>query len=179
MPHLKKLCDFFNVDRSSGGDGKSVGKDTLIDRLLDFLGAPSEELLKTKGPSAAKKASPVKASKKSSSPKTKPSKSKSKKKKGKDEDSDDDDDDDTIEEVEAEPEEVEVAATDVFAALKEHKKGEKPTDEVLRQWVQAYIVCFDMESSTAKHAVKTASAKFGVDLSGDKEKLKKILTEEM
>ena len=95
-------------------------------------------------------------------------------------------DDETSDEdtVEAEPDEdtsdeVEVKAIDVFAVLKEHKKGTKPSDEVLRQWVQCYINCFDMETSTAKHAVKTASAKFGVDMKGDKEKIKKIITEEM
>ena len=33
--------------------------------------------------------------------------------------------------------------------------------------------------SAAKHAVKTASDKFGLDLSKQKEKIKELLTEEM
>eukprot|EP00934_Nitzschia_sp_Nitz4_P002839 Nitzschia sp. Nitz4//scaffold141_size107518//83035//84098//NITZ4_004292-RA/size107518-snap-gene-0.198-mRNA-1//-1//CDS//3329536336//2829//frame0 len=66
-----------------------------------------------------------------------------------------------------------------FHLVKTHKKGKKPSDEALRQWVQAYIVCFDMDSATTKHAIRTASDKFGVDLSKSKQRIKELLTEEM
>jgi hypothetical protein len=41
VPQIKKLCDFFCVDRT---DYK--GKDNLVDALLDFLGEPGEEKMK-------------------------------------------------------------------------------------------------------------------------------------
>lgn len=68
---------------------------------------------------------------------------------------------------------------DHFSLVRAHKKGNKPTDKALRQWVQAYVVCFDMDSATTKHAIRTASDKFGVDLVGSKERIKELLAEEM
>jgi DEK C terminal domain len=41
VPQLKKLCDFFCVDRTDYN-----GKDSLVDALLDFLGEPDEEKMK-------------------------------------------------------------------------------------------------------------------------------------
>lgn len=41
IPLLKKLCDFFAIDRAS-----CHSKDVLVDTLLDFLGEPSEDKLK-------------------------------------------------------------------------------------------------------------------------------------
>jgi hypothetical protein len=41
IPQLKQLCDFFAIDRSHKKD-----KDSLVDVLLDFLAAPSDDLLK-------------------------------------------------------------------------------------------------------------------------------------
>lgn len=66
-----------------------------------------------------------------------------------------------------------------FALVKSHQKGKKPSDDALRQWVRAYIVCFDMDSATTKHAIKTASDKFGVDLTKTKDRIKELLAEEM
>lgn len=63
--------------------------------------------------------------------------------------------------------------------VRAHKKGKTPSDDVLRQWVRAYIVCFDMDSATTKHAIRTASDKFGVDLAGSKDRIKELLAEEM
>jgi hypothetical protein len=74
---------------------------------------------------------------------------------------------------------VEIVETDPFSLVRNHTKGKKPTDIALRQWVKAYVVCFDMDSATTKHAIKTASDKFGVDLAKRKEKMKQLLAEEM
>jgi len=68
---------------------------------------------------------------------------------------------------------------DPFALVRKHKKGAKPTDDTLRQWVKSYIVCFDMDTVTAKDAVKTASARFGVDMVKSKSRIKELLAEEM
>jgi hypothetical protein len=67
---------------------------------------------------------------------------------------------------------------DPFAALKAHEKGKPPGDKVLRQWVKAYVVCFDMDSATTKHAITTASERFGVNLAPQKAKIKEMLAEE-
>jgi hypothetical protein len=68
---------------------------------------------------------------------------------------------------------------DPFSLVRKHKSGAEPSDEALRQWVKAYIVCFDMNSATTKHAIQTASGKFGVDLSGKKNTIKEMLADEM
>jgi hypothetical protein len=194
IPQIKQLCDFFNIDRSVGKDEKPLDKEALVDRLLDFLGAPSEKLLaapiKDAKPGLAKKAkktSPNKTANADGSAKKKKrgpnKKTKTKKAKGSD---DEDEEDDASEEEPAESEgEAVVAAAgssssySAFAALKNYKKGEQPSDDVLREWVRAYIACFNMETSTAKHAIKTASEKFGLDLTEQKEKIKEMLTDEM
>jgi DEK C terminal domain len=72
VPHLKKLCDFFDVDRTPGPEEK-VDKDVLIERLLDFLSNPHPKY---------------------TSVGAKDKKAPSKKKGKSDEDDDDDDDDD-------------------------------------------------------------------------------------
>lgn len=152
------LCDFFNVDRASE-TGKTLDKETLIDRLLDFLGAPDPKLVNKAGA----KGSPRKR-RESTTTKKKTPKKKSK-----------------VVEVEADDDE-NVEAEEVhehFRLVKSHKKGDKPTDDALRQWVQAYVVCFDMDSATTKHAIKTASEKFGIDLSRQKDRIKELLAEEM
>jgi hypothetical protein len=68
---------------------------------------------------------------------------------------------------------------DPFDAIKNYPKGEKPNDRALRQWAKAYVVCFDMDKATTKHAILTASEKFGVDLAPRKDKIKEMLAEEM
>lgn len=68
---------------------------------------------------------------------------------------------------------------DPFDAIKNHPKGETPSDKALRQWAKAYVVCFDMDKATTKHAILTASDKFGVDLSPRKAKIKEMLADEM
>lgn len=127
VAEIKNLCDTFDVDRSAEG-GKSLGKDDLIDRLLDFLGKPEKKSTKTQ----QKKSSKKKAATSSSSSKE---------------------------------EKVE--------------KGKMPSDKALRKWVQAYVACFNLDKATTKHAMETASEKFGIDLSEKKSRIKELLAEEM
>eukprot|EP00568_Trieres_chinensis_P005106 CAMPEP_0183298668 /NCGR_PEP_ID=MMETSP0160_2-20130417/5629_1 /TAXON_ID=2839 ORGANISM="Odontella Sinensis, Strain Grunow 1884" /NCGR_SAMPLE_ID=MMETSP0160_2 /ASSEMBLY_ACC=CAM_ASM_000250 /LENGTH=56 /DNA_ID=CAMNT_0025460765 /DNA_START=32 /DNA_END=202 /DNA_ORIENTATION=- len=54
-----------------------------------------------------------------------------------------------------------------------------PSDKALRKWVRAYVRCFNLDKATTKHAIETASDKFGVDLTEKKTRIKELLTEEM
>lgn len=71
------------------------------------------------------------------------------------------------------------ALKDPFDLVRNHKRGTMPNNETLRQWVKAYIVSFDMDSATTKHAIRTASEKFGVDMVPKKDTIKMLLAEEM
>ena len=147
IAELKAICDVFDVDRSKIGD-----KDTLIDRLLDFLGQPDEKLTKAKPTTS--KAKPKKSAASPEKPKAKEAKKKSAKKEAHGESKEDD---------------------------TEEEPGEDgmPSDETLRKWVRAYVCCFNLDKATTKHALQTASDKFGVDLSAKKARIKELLTEEM
>lgn len=57
--------------------------------------------------------------------------------------------------------------------------GTMPNDKQLRQWVRAYVRCFNLDKVTIKHALEVAAEKFGVDLAPKKDTLKQLLTEEM
>jgi hypothetical protein len=154
VPLIKKLCDLFHVDRF-----KLENKDALVDALLDFLGAPSEDQLKG-GKKSKKAAAAAAASAKSSGGKKKKKVTASAERddvEEDDEDGTDDDDDDDV----------------------PLKKGELPSDEALRKWVRAYVRCFNLKKATVKHAIATASDKFGVDVSKKKALLKELLTSEM
>ena len=59
------------------------------------------------------------------------------------------------------------------------KEGAMPTDKQLRQWVRAYIRCFNMEDGSVKHAIGIASRKFGIDLKPKRDRIKELLTEEL
>ena len=147
-PGLKNLCDFFDIDRSAT-DGEKVDKDFLVDRLLDFLADPSEELTKTWIKENKKKAA---------AKKKKAAKAEAGKKKVAKESSDEEDEEDMFEEVD----------------------GQKlPTDKALKRWVKAYVRCFNLDKATTKHAMETASDKFGVDLKPKKQRMKELLTEAM
>jgi hypothetical protein len=146
---IKKLCDFFAIDRSGGKD-----KDTLVDILLDFLGQPGEKGLKHKGGSTKKK----KQSRKS------------------------------VEEEESSDNETESEDSDVrpkkgkppakkMKTSKGKSKSRMPSDGELRRWVNAYILCHNMEKSTLKHALEIAGEKFGVNLTSEKQKLKQFLAD--
>jgi hypothetical protein len=166
---ITTLCDFFDVDRS-GEDGKQLTKEDLIDRLLDFLGAPDEDLTKASSKKSTKKT--LAPAKKKTKKKTN-SRSKGKKEKKEEEENDDE------EEEEEEEEKQENGEPPDYSVVIEAKKGEMPSDVALQQWVRAYIACFDMDSATTTHAITTASAKFGVDVSSKKNRIKEILAEEM
>lgn len=57
--------------------------------------------------------------------------------------------------------------------------GTMPNDKQLRQWVRAYVRCFNLEKVTIKHALQVAAEKFGVDLASKKDTLRQLLCEEM
>lgn len=151
VPVLKKLCDFFAIDRTN-----SNGKDILVDVLLDFLGEPSETLLK--GASGGKA---TRTDSKSSSKET------GKAKKG---------DDEEVEEAEEDAGEYSDVGDEKVEAAAE---GELPSDDALRMWVRAYVRCHNMQNSTLKHALEVAGEKFGVDLTEKKSRLKELLSDEM
>jgi hypothetical protein len=183
-----------------------MNKDVLIDRLLDFLGAPSLDLLENDQPSPETKAAPAPAKENSSPPKTKadpapapakesssPPKKKTdpapvkenssppKKRKRTEKESEDDDGDDDEEEMPVTHEDwVKKARIEgAFFMVRQHSKGKAPSDEALRQWVQAYVTCFDMDTASIKHAIKTASAKFGVDMRDRKDRIREYLVSEI
>ena len=58
-------------------------------------------------------------------------------------------------------------------------EGEMPNDNQLRQWVRAYVRCFNTSKKTLKDAMEIAEEKFGVNLKEKKDRIKEILTEEM
>lgn len=147
---IKTLCEFFSVDCSSE-DGKPLNKDETIDRLLDFLGAPHESMVKEMGSPSMKK-KPAPKSKKKAPAKHISAKRKSVAKK---------------------------VTEDPFSLIKDFKKGKIPSDDAMRQWVKAYLVTVDLENATTKHAMHAASAKFGVDMKGMKGRIKELLAEEM
>jgi hypothetical protein len=151
LNQIKSLFNIFSIDRNDDDEKPLKTKEELVDRLCDFLGNPSELLSK---PAVGG----IKKGKKKSSPKKKTTSSKRKK---------------------AEKTIVVEEPKDPFALVKDHTKGEKPSDDALRQWVKAYVVCFDMDSATTKHAIKTASDKFGVELAQNKGRIKELLAEEM
>uniref|UniRef100_A0A7S4ALD8 DEK-C domain-containing protein n=1 Tax=Pseudo-nitzschia australis TaxID=44445 RepID=A0A7S4ALD8_9STRA len=66
-----------------------------------------------------------------------------------------------------------------FSLIRDYKKGKLPSDDAMRQWVKAYVVCIDMETATTKDAVQTATAKFGVDMVIKKARIKELLAEEI
>jgi len=144
VSQLKTLCNFFGVDYN-GADGKALHKDDIVDRLLDFLGAPDESMVREQESPQAKKKAATKAKKTEVKPKVV----------------------------------IKTVTEDPFSLIKDYKKGKAPNDKAMRQWVKAYIVCVDMETATTKDAVKTASAKFGVDMTKKKARIKELLAEEI
>uniref|UniRef100_A0A7S2XRT6 DEK-C domain-containing protein n=1 Tax=Attheya septentrionalis TaxID=420275 RepID=A0A7S2XRT6_9STRA len=159
IPELKIVCDFFDVDRSATTETPTVGKDELVDRLLDFLGAPDPKMTKTynkknKAVAVEKKKRVMKDAK--PSPKKKKAKKSVPKKVEKKEDSSDS----------------EKSTPKIY-------KGTMPDDKALREWVKAYVACFNLDKATTKHAMETASDKFDVDLTEKKAQIKEFLTDEM
>jgi hypothetical protein len=152
---LRDLCDFFALDRSGIRD-----KADLIDRLLDFLSAPSAEHVKG---SKAAKASSTSTRKGGSSKKKK----------------DDSSEEESEEEDEDQDEEKPKKGKDKDADLLKVEKGKVPNDDALRAWVKCFVQCYDLEKASIKVALQVARDKFGVDLGDKKDLLKEMLAEAM
>ena len=58
-------------------------------------------------------------------------------------------------------------------------EGGTPSAAQLKKWVKAYINCFNLDKATAKHAIETASDKFGTDMSDKKSEIMDLLREAM
>jgi hypothetical protein len=155
IAQLRKLCNFFHIDYKSEDGKKPLNKDDTIDKLLDFLGEPDMGLTVDESSKEIKSVAKKKDAKKKKvvhEPAKKAAAPKATKRK---------------------------LAEDPFDVIKNHTKGEKPSDKALRQWAKAYVVCFDMDQATTKHAILTASDKFGVNLAPRKAKIKDMLADEM
>lgn len=170
IPMLKLLCDLFDIERVSV-NGKAPDKDRLMDILVTFLGAPTERDTK-----AAKKLKLKKRSRQSKSPtptgRPTDSKSKSPQPRKRARISKKQEVQESEEEMSFVEEEDE---TEEFNSM-----GEKlPTDKSLRNWVMSYVKCFNLDKVTTKHAIETASDKFGVNLIEKKARIKELLSEEI
>ena len=191
LAQVRMLCDFFDVIRVDES-GNALNKDDMIENLLDFLTQPHKDFLNVEYPDiVAKKATGATTKKATNAPKKQttaaakkqttaapkkqttaaptkkstaaPTKMKAVPKKAESKTS----------KPKTEP------PLDPFSLIKKHTSGTEPSDGALRQWVKAYIVCFDMNRATTKHAIQTASEKFGIDLSGKKNTIKEMLADEM
>jgi hypothetical protein len=174
---IQSLCDVFSVNRASEQKGKSMTKDDLVDRLLDFLGCPDVSMVGNKTPSSSssssaggggggtKKTSSTSSSTGSSNKKAKTTNSKTKS--------------NVAVKTKTSTTSTSTSKTDPFDLIRDHEKGVMPSDDALRQWANAYVVCFDTASVCTKDAIETASTKFGVDLSDKKTIIKELLKEVM
>jgi hypothetical protein len=157
------------IDRSGKHD-----KDSLIDALLDFLGAPAADMLKgqNKATSSSKATTKAKGKKRKQPPQeTNKEKAKTSKKKAKAKKEDEDE--------EEEEENDDEVASDNASAYEQPSKGKMPNDNQLRQWVKAFVQCYNMDKVSIKVALEVAGDKFGVDLAHKKDLLKVMLTEEL
>lgn len=153
LPLLKAFFDLLGLDRSPVS-GKPQSKGELVDNLLDFLADPDEESVCKKGKKKRGRPAKVKTDDEAEADK-KTTKKKRKKK----------------EVVESEEESDDESEED--------DKDGKPSAKKLQKWVKAYVTCFNLDKATAKHAVQTASDKFGVDMSDRKKDIMDILKEAM
>jgi len=176
IPQLKELCDFFDIDRSPNGERPKMDKDGLIDRLLEFMGAPAEEQTKgfvkgVYGVVKVERKTPTKKRKVDLEGSASPKATKirfSRKRRAQRVRESSGDETETRENSDSE---------DVFDYNEE--TDTMPSVKKLRTWVRAYITCFNLDKATTKHAVETASDKFGVDMGKMKGAIKKILAEEL
>lgn len=151
LPLLKAFFDLLGLDRRPV-EGKMPLKADLANQLLDFLADPNEEDIRKKE-SGKKRGRPPKVKSDGEEVEKKATKKKRKKK-----------------EIESEEE------TD---GEEEDDKDGKPSAKKLQRWVKAYVTCFNLDKATAKHAVETASDKFGVDMSDRKTDIMDILKKSM
>lgn len=160
IPLLKSICDLFDIDRTPPPRGKvALDKDSIVDRLLNFLAAPNVKLTNA-GNRTTKKRGRASMSK---SPKAKKAKK--------------------AEEVEVEveyDEEMEEEEEEEEAEIvKGARVNKMPTKKELRKFVRAYVTCFSMEKTTTKHLIQTASDKFDINVASKKKDILELLTAEM
>jgi len=157
---LLEVCSFFCINVTS-----SSSKETVMQRILDFLGSPDAKLLKQpveKKPKGKPRAKGKRNSKGSSKEKAQ----------------EDAGDDEAVTETDSEGDEPKKLAV---SKRKEAQTNNKPmpSDAEIKEWIKAYVACFDLKQATTSHAVGIAQDKFGVDFSEKKELFKKLLTEEV
>ena len=107
--------------------GGASKKEDIIEIILDFLSEPEEGMISEsaggkKGKSKSKKGAKKKAAA------AKPEKKKAK----------------------ASTPKASKSSGDPFSLLKDAQKGEQPSKATLRQWVKAYVCCFDMDTVNIK-----------------------------
>lgn len=151
-----RLCDILAIERSN----KPLKKEALIDLLLDFLGAPSEDLLIGAGQKKRLGRPRSIASSKSAGKKRKR----------------DQDDSGSVDQSARGDGGVE---SHTGSTEEESHSGNLPSDNALRKWVQAFVQCYNMDKVSMKVAVEIASDKFGVDMLPKKETIKTMLVEEL
>ena len=151
LPLLKAFFDMLGLDRSPI-NGKPQTKAELVDNLLDFLADPDEESV----------------SKKTKKKRGRPAKVKS-----------DDDEAEKKRKKKRKKKEVVESEEESDDGSEEDNKDGTPSTKKLKKWVKAYVTCFNLDKATAKHAVETASDKFGVDMSDRKKDIMDILKEAM
>jgi len=153
LPSLREICDLFDLDRSQ------VTKETVVDRLADFLSIPDEKYTKTFAKTASKKKASSAAgptTKKRKTATNTPTKGTKRRKKAENSDVADEKPEDNAED--------EVA---------------DPSEDQLREWVHHYVNCFDLDKATTKHAIETVSDKFGKNLAHKKQRIKQLLADEL
>lgn len=177
-------------------------KSELVEKLVEFLGAPSESLLqggvlaeateaiaasketrKKRGPGRPPKSSYANGGDAPSSaePKKKRGRGRPRKKKAEDEE-EEEEVEENLEFEEKEEEEEEVKEEDKHdddddqdEVLDDGKVI--PSAKKLRKWVSAYVTVFNLDTCTAKHAIATATDKFGVDMQCKKDVIISMLKE--
>jgi len=151
LPLLKAFFDLLGLDRSPV-NGKPQLKGELADNLWDFLADPDEEIVCKKS-EKKKRGRPAKVKTDDEEAGKKTTKKKRKKN--------------------------EVVESEEESDDEEEDKDGKPSAKKLQKWVKAYVTCFNLDKATGKHAVQTASDKFGVDMSDRKKDIMDILKEAM
>lgn len=185
VSELKKICDFFVLDRSGKND-----KDSLVNVLLDFLGAPNAESVKEKGAAdsgSGKNKKKAAGGKRKKAAKTKKKRRSSKSKKEESEEEEEEESEE--EEAESEDDDAKPAPKkkskkkgggddDDDSKLLHFNKGEMPDDGTIKKWAHAFCICHDTEKATLKTAMALAAEKFGVDMSDKKDLIKEMLQNE-
>lgn len=158
-------------------------KEDLIDVLLDFLGDPDVSLLKQSNTPNKKKKVKTNKKKSTSSQEKEVDKEDEEDEVHSDVDDMDDDDGENDDDYDGMTRTTTATATagntNVLLAVEGKKDEHNVSVAALRRWVKAYVACFNMDKATVKHAIETASDKFGVNLASKKDILKLLLTEEL